>query len=109
MKKTIKLLIVMGIIFGFLSSPAYGGWKETVTNNQVKATEYINQLKTGADPNSLTRPNLRRKNHYKAKQSYREIGKAMDEAEALARAGKAKLIKEPEFVIKGVSEEKATK
>lgn len=39
------------------------------------------------------------------KRSRREILKAMDEAETLARAGKHHLIKEPEFVYKGVSEE----
>lgn len=109
MKHILKCLMVTTTIFLFLSSPVYGGWKEIVTQNQTKATNYINQLKDGANPNSLTRPNLRRKNHFKAKRSYREINKAMDEAEALAKAGKADLIKEPEFVYKGASEEKVKK
>lgn len=109
MKRILKCLIITTTIFLFLFSPVYGGWKEIVSNNQLKATEYINQLKTGADPNSLTRPNLRRQNHYKAKQSYREVSKAMDDAEALARAGKADLIKDPEFVYMSASEEKAKK
>jgi hypothetical protein len=109
MRKMLKWLIAIGIILNFLSSPVQGGWKQTVTNNQLKATEYINQLKTGADPNSLTRPTLRRKNNFRAKRSQQEINKAMDDAEALARAGKPDLIKVPEFAYKGVSEDKATK
>jgi len=109
MKKLLKLLIAIGIIFNFLTLPVHAGWKETVTNNQMKATEYITQLKDGANPDSLTRPTLRRKNHFKAKRSYREVNEAMDDAEALARAGKADQIEEPEFVYKGVSEKKTTK
>ena len=108
MKKLLKLLIAIGIIFNFLTLPVHAGWKETVTNNQVKAIEYITQLKDGADPDSHTRPTLTRENRFKAKRSVQEINQAMDDAEALARAGKAELLQEPEFVYKGVSEKKTT-
>lgn len=107
MKKMFKILVVFGVIFQFLSSPVYANWKEKITNNQLKAKEYISQLKAGANPDSLTRPHLRRVDKYKVKQSNKEIKKAMDEAEALARAGKHDLIMEPEFAIQGISEERA--
>ncbi len=104
MNITFRWLMVAAIVFQLLASPVYGASKAIITRNQLKAIEYITQLKAGADPNSLTRPQLRRHNKWKVKQSRREINKAMDEAEALARAGKHHLIQKPEFVYKGLSE-----
>ena len=105
MRKTFRWLIAAGIVLQFLSSTVYGGFKETITQNQVKAAEYITQLKAGADPDTLTRPQLRRnQKDFKAKQSVKEINKAMDEAESLARDGKHDLIQKPDFNYEGVSE-----
>jgi hypothetical protein len=106
MRTVIKWMMLAGIILHFLCSPVYGGYQVKITRNQLKAKEYISQLQAGANPDSLTRPQLRRDKHSKMKRSRREILKAMDEAEALARAGKHPLIEEPEFVHNGVSEEK---
>lgn len=104
MKTVLRWLAVVVTIIPLLSLPAYAGWKAKVTKNQEVASAYIMQLKSGKDPDKLIRPHLRRSDKYKAKQSQKEIKKAMDEAEAQARAGKHKLIKEPEFTIKGLSE-----
>ena len=78
------------------------GWKEKVTTNQMKATEYILSLKQGADPDTLERPSLRRVDSYKGKQANSDITEAMDAAVELARAGKHNEIKEPEFAFKGI-------
>jgi len=107
MRMSFRWFLLAGIVLLFLITPVYGGWKEVVTKNQIKATEYISQLKSGADPDSLTRPKLKRGNKAKSKKSHREILKAMDEAETLARSGKHDLIEKPEFFYKGVSEKKA--
>jgi len=97
--------MLIAMVFLFFCSPAYG-YHGKITLNQIKAKEYISQLQAGADPDSLTRPHLRRDKNNKMKQSRREIQKAMDDAEALARAGKYQLIKEPEFKYNGIPEDK---
>jgi hypothetical protein len=101
-----KWLIVAGIVLQFLCSPVYSGYQGKITRNQIRAKEYIGQLKAGANPNTLERPQLRRDKKTKMKRSRREIIGAMDEAEALARAGNHNLIKEPEFTINGAPEDK---
>ncbi len=108
MKTSLKLLIIVGIIFQLLSSQVYGGVRERITKNQLRAKEYILQLKNGADPDKLKRPYLRRHNKWKVKKSRREIKRAMDRAEALARAGKRRFIRIPDYVYKGMSEKKYT-
>ena len=105
MRTKIKWLLVAGIVFQFMVSPVYGSNKYIITMNQLRANEYISQLKAGVDPKSLTRPYLRSHHNYKVKRSRREIRKALDIAEALSRAGKYHLIQEPEYVFKGMSEE----
>ena len=109
MKTVSKWLMVAGIVLQFLCSPVYGGYEAKITQNQIRAKEYIAQLQTCADPNTLTRPQLRRDKKTKMKRSVREINKAMDEAEALARAGECYLIKEPEFTVNGIPEEEYKK
>jgi len=106
MKTVIKWLMVAGILLQFLCSPVYSGYQGKITQNQIRAKEYIAQLQAGEDPDNLTRPQLRRDKKTKMKRSVREINKAMDEAEAFARAGKYYLIKEPEFTVNGIPEEK---
>jgi hypothetical protein len=104
MKTVIRWLLVAGILLQFLCSPLYAGYEGKITRNQIRAREYIAQLQNCADPNKLERPQLRRDKRTKMKRSVREINKAMDEAEALARAGKCKLIKQPMFTVNGVPE-----
>lgn len=106
MKTVFKCLMVAGIVLQFLCSPVYSGYLGKITQNQIRAKEYIAELRAGADPNRLERPQLRRDKRTKMKRSNREIIAAMDEAEALARAGKRNLIKEPEFKINGEPEDK---
>ena len=109
MKKVIKWLMVTGILLQFLCSPLYGGYEGKITQNQIRAKEYIARLQACEDPNNLTRPQLRRDKKTKMKRSRREIIEAMDEAEALARDGKCHLIKEPQFTVNGIPEEKYDK
>jgi hypothetical protein len=106
MKYIICRLLAGIVIFFFLSSPLYAGWKEKVTSNQILASEYIQKLKSGADPARIERPHLRRIDNFRAKQARSEIIKAMEKAEKLARAGKHQLIEQPEFTFKPLSEEK---
>lgn len=97
MKKTAYLsLLIIPIVLLFGSS-VYGGWKNKVALNQVKAAEYIMKLQKGVNPSKLERPTLRRGTKAKANAANREIREAMDEAEKLARAGKYRLIKTPQF------------
>ena len=64
--------------------------------NEQLAAEYITQLKAGAQPGSIERPILRHIDRYDAKQEKKRFNQAMDEAEALARAGRRDLIRELE-------------
>ena len=106
MRTLLKWLMVVGMVFQFMSSSVYGGTKDIIIKNELKAQEYITQLKAGADPNSLTRPRLRRHHKWRVKRSARELKKDMDAAEALARAGKHHLIQEPDYIFQDMSEEK---
>ena len=97
MKRSVYLsLLVIAIVLIFGSS-VYGGWKNKVVINQVKAAEYITKLQNGANPNKLSRPSIRRGDNAKSKAANREIREEMDHAEKLARAGKQHLIEPPEF------------
>ena len=97
MKRTAYLsLLIIPIVLLFGSS-VYGGWKNKVALNQVKAADYIFKLQKGVDPNKLTRPTLRRGTKAKANAANREIREAMDRAEKLARSGKYRLIETPQF------------
>lgn len=109
MKTVIKRFLGAGIIFQFLCLPLYAGYEGKITQNQIRAKEYIAQLQTCVNPDKLTRPQLRRDKHTKMKRSVREINAAMDEAEGLARAGKCKFIQEPVFTVNGVPEEQYKK
>jgi len=105
MKSRIHSAIIAGLFILFLTSPAIAGWKSKVTQNQLKATKYIVQLKNGANPNTIKRPQLRRGKNWKAKQSHREIIAIMTQAEELAKNGKQDLIKKPAFKFNGLSED----
>ena len=97
MKRTAFLsLLIIPIVLLFGSS-VYGGWKNKVALNQVKAADYIFKLQKGVNPSKLTRPTLRRGDKAKAKAANREIREAMGQAEKLARAGKYRLIETPQF------------
>ncbi len=104
MKSRFHSAIIVGLCILFLTSPALAGWKSKVTQNQLKATKYITQLKNGVDPDTITRPQLRRDKNWKAKQSQKEIIAVMTQAEKLARDGKRGLIKKPVFKFNGLSE-----
>ena len=106
MKTVIRRLLITGIVLQFLSFPLYAGYLGKITQNQIRAKEYIEQLQNCTPPDELTRPTLRRDKNSKMKRSVREINKAMDEAETLAQAGKCNLIKQPEFTINGIPEER---
>lgn len=97
MRSVFRWLVAIGIVLQFLTPSAYAGWKNRSTINAEMATEYISQLKAGAQPGSINRPTLRHINNYKAKQQRKMFIQAMDEAEALARAGKRDQIREFEF------------
>jgi hypothetical protein len=105
MKSRIHSAIIAGLFILFLTSPAFAGWKSKVTQNQLKATQYIAQLKNGANPNTIKRPQLRRDKKWEAKQSHKEIIAIMIQAEELAKTGKQGLIKKPVFKFNGLSEE----
>ncbi len=105
MRKYTQWMVIIGIIFSFCS-PVYAGWKEKITKNQIKATEYIMKLKNGADPDVITRPKLRRDRKARAQAPNREIRAAMDQAERYARAGKHEQIEAPEFKHKLVSKKR---
>lgn len=100
--------VVASILLLVVASTAFGGWKADVTTNQLRAKQYIAKLKAGEYPDSLTRPRLKRNKTWKSKQSRKEILEAMNEAEALARAGKPHLIEEPVFQYNGLTDEKDT-
>ncbi len=108
MNTFLRLIIVIGIFIS-LCSPCYAGWKEKIVKNQKKAITYISALKSGADPNKLKRPVLRRDKKAKANIANRKIRKAMVGAEALARSGKHDLIEIPDFKNKLDSKEKKKK
>ena len=105
MKSRIRSAIIAGLFILFLTSPAIAGWKSKVTQNQLKATKYIAQLRNGANPNTIKRPQLRRDKNWKAKQSQNEIIAIMTQAEQLAKTGKRGLIKKPVFKFNGLSED----
>ncbi|MFT5701349.1 MAG: hypothetical protein ACI8ZB_004240 [Desulforhopalus sp.] len=97
MKKTMYLPLLIIPFMLLFGSSVYGGWKQIIARNQIKGTEYIVQLQKGANPDKIARPSLRRGQKAKARVANREIVEAMDQAEKLARSGKYKLIKTPEF------------
>jgi hypothetical protein len=96
MKTFFRWVLMVGIVFQFLSSPAYAWWKAKVAVNERMAAEYIARLKDGADPGSVERPAMRFISQYQAKQEQKKFIKAMDEAEEFARAGKHDQIQELE-------------
>jgi hypothetical protein len=88
MRTVFRWLILVGIVLQFLVPSAYAGWKNRVAANEQQAAEYISQLEAGAPPGSIERPILRHIDRYQAKQEKKRFDQAMDEAEALARAGR---------------------
>ena len=104
-------LVLMGIVLQFLVPPVYaaGGWQTVINEDKARAAAYIHKLKEGADPSELQQPVLRgvpfRRGYvnYRAKREIMLLGQAMDEAEALAKAGKRDQIKELEVDQKGAS------
>lgn len=97
MKKITYLSLLIVPIVLLFGSSVYGGWKNKVVSNQVKAAEYIIKLKKGVNPSKLKRPTIRRGEKARAKAANREVKEAMDRAEKLARSGKHKLIEAPQF------------
>ena len=104
MKTYIRGSVIAGIFLLSLVYPTFANWKARVTQNQIKAAKYITQLKNGANPDTIKRPQLRRDKSWKAKQSQKEIAAAMTKAEKLARSGKQNLITQPIFKFNGLSE-----
>lgn len=98
-----KLLVILGISV-VLSSPAQAGWKDKIVKNQFKAVDYIESLKSGADPDRISRPDMRRDEKARASAANREIRQAMSEAERLARQGRHDLIEIPVWQYELVSD-----
>lgn len=92
----IRCLIISAIILTF-STPVHAYWKNKIVKNQIKATEYIQQLKNGANPDQIERPKLRRDRKARAQAPNRELKTAMAKAERYARAGKHDRIETPDF------------
>ena len=88
------LIIPIVLLFG---GSVYGGWKNKVVSNQVRAAEYIIELQKGVNPGKLERPAIRRDEKASAKAANREVKEAMDRAEKIARSGKHQLIENPQF------------
>jgi len=104
MKKT--NILVSCLVFLFVTvGTVYGGWKDKIAKNQIRVKEYIIALQKGADPDKISRPDLRRDEKSRAKAVNRELRETMIKAEKLARNGKASLIKEPTFSYQIVSKE----
>ena len=97
MGRMLRWLLAVGMVLQFLSLPAHAFWKDKVAINERNAAEYIDKLKSGANPNSVRRPTMRFIEDFPAKKEQKRFHKAMDEAEALARAGKPELIKDLEL------------
>lgn len=97
MGKLLRGLLMIGIVLQLLSVPAHAWWKAKVAINEKNAAEYIEKLKSGADPDSVRRPTMRFIEKIQAKNEQKRFFKAMDEAEALARAGKHEEIRELEL------------
>jgi len=97
MKKTAYLPLLIVSIVLFFGSSVYGGWKNKVVSNQVKAADYIIKLQKGVNPGKLKRPTMRRDEKASAKAANREVKEAMDRAEKLSRSGKHQLIETPQF------------
>jgi len=90
------LIIPIVLLFG---SSVYGGWKNKVVSNQVRAAQYIIELQKGVNPGTLKRPAIRRDAKTSAKAANREVKEAIDRAEKLARTGKHQLIQTPRFKV----------
>lgn len=97
MGKTLRILLLTGMVFQMLSLPAHAFWKHKVAVNERNAAEYIEKLQGGADPGRIERPEMRFISHYQAMQEQDRFINAMDEAEALAREGKHELIPDLEL------------
>ena len=99
MKKFSRVLLMVGIMLQLSFLPVYGNgfWKIKMAISERNAAEYIHELKAGAQPGSLKRPEMRHDKEYEAEVYVKELNKAMDEAERLARLGKNEQIKEPEL------------
>lgn len=109
MKTLLKKLLIFGLFFQLLMSPAFAGSDDINVRNETKTNEYITQLKKGANPDKLTRPKLRRHKNFRVKKTVREMVHAMDDAEKLARAGKRHLIKTYEYDYFGNKNKKSSK
>lgn len=97
MKRTVSVLLLISAALLFFAGSVYGGWKNKIVLNQVKASEYISKLQKGTNPKKLSRPSLRRDAKACAKAANRELRAAMDRAEKLARLGRSHLIENPDF------------
>lgn len=97
MGRIVRWLLAVSLVLQLLSLPAHAFWKDKVAINEKNAAEYIEKLKSGANPNHTRRPTMRFIKDYQAKQEQKRFHKAMDEAETLARAGRPEEIKELEL------------
>ncbi len=88
MRTVFRWLITMVVVLHLLAPVAHAGWKSKVAGNERRATEYISLLKAGEEPGSIKRPFMRHINRYQAKQQQKRLNQAMDDAEALALAGR---------------------
>ena len=108
MRTFFRWLVTIALVLHFLAPMAYAGWKNKVASNERRAAEYISLLKAGEEPGSIKRPIMRHISHYQAKQLQKKLIRAMDDAEALARAGKHYQIKELERITNSSHERTST-
>lgn len=97
MARIVGWLLAAGLVFQLSVLPAHAYWKDRVAINEKNAAEYIARLKAGADPDYVKRPAMRFGKEYQAKKEQKRFQQAMDEAEELSRAGRAREIKELEL------------
>ena len=98
MKAVVRWLVLMGIVLQFVFLGTYATAKGRGDSNARNVAEYISQLKAGANPDTLKRPQVRHLKGFRGKRFNTQLKKAMDDAEALARAGKQEKIVEIEVV-----------
>ncbi|MBM9616653.1 hypothetical protein JWJ90_20510 [Desulfobulbus rhabdoformis] len=76
------------------STTVHAGWQSDITQNQIAASSYINQLRVNP---MAQRPRLIEGQGWQSQNANAEIYAAMNTAEQLSRAGRPDLIQQPNF------------
>lgn len=96
-----RRLLAVAMVFQLLQffPGTAGAYDEEENTNQLRAHEYILQLKSGKEPDTIERPVLKKARTREAKIRRRRMLQAMDQAEDLARAGNSNLIEDPSWIL----------